>query len=125
MVESGQVPEKGIIRTSTEKLSWRVPENGGICVSTEKGLNPGDYRAKEESLRVSKKCSGEYQKMYNPCEYRKTVPGITEKGSNLCEYQKMLECGRVPQKCRIRTSFEKLSRQVTKKGRISVSTEKW
>ncbi|RVW19408.1 Transposon Ty3-G Gag-Pol polyprotein [Vitis vinifera] len=35
MVESGRVPEKGRILASIEKLSWRVPKTGRICVSTE------------------------------------------------------------------------------------------
>ena len=37
MVESGRVPGKGGIRTSIEKLSRGVPENGRMNVSTEKG----------------------------------------------------------------------------------------
>ena len=41
MVVSERVPGKGRIRTSTEKLSRRVPE-------------------KVESVRVSKNCPGEY-----------------------------------------------------------------
>ena len=36
MVESVRVSGKGIIRASNEKLSRRVPEKGGISVSTEK-----------------------------------------------------------------------------------------
>ena len=52
MVESGRVLGKGRIPTSIEKLSQRVPENGRMFVSTEKLWNPGDYREKEESLRV-------------------------------------------------------------------------
>ena len=37
----------------------------------------------------------------------------------------MVESGRVLGKCTIRASIDKLSRRVPKKGRISVSTEKW
>ena len=37
----------------------------------------------------------------------------------------MVESGRVPGEGRIRKSMEKLSRGVSEKGRISVSTEKW
>ena len=46
MVESGRVSGKGRILASIEKLSRRVPKNGRICVSTEKLLNPGEYREK-------------------------------------------------------------------------------
>ena len=53
------------------------------------------------------------------------MPESTGKGSNLCEYQKMEEYGRLPGKGRIRVSIDKLSRRVSKKGRICVSTEKW
>ena len=37
----------------------------------------------------------------------------------------MVESGRLPGKGRIRTTIEKLSRRVSEKGRISVSTENW
>ena len=37
----------------------------------------------------------------------------------------MVESGRVPGKSRMRASIEKLSKRVSEKGRISVSTEKW
>ena len=37
----------------------------------------------------------------------------------------MVESGRLPGKGRIRASTEKLSRRVSEKGRMSVSTEKW
>ena len=37
----------------------------------------------------------------------------------------MVEPGRVPGKCRIRASTEKLSGRVPKNARISVSTGKW
>ena len=37
----------------------------------------------------------------------------------------MVESWRVPGKGRIRASIEKQSRQLPKKGRISVRTEKW
>ena len=46
MVEFGQVPGKGRINVSTEKL-----------------CNPGEYREKVESVRVLKNCPDEYQKM--------------------------------------------------------------
>ena len=82
-----------------EKLSRRVPEKGRICVSTEKWWNPGEYREKLESIRVSK-----------------NFPG---------EYQKMVKSNRVPGKGRIPASIEKLSRGVPKKGRIYVSNEIW
>ena len=62
MAESGSVPGKCRIRGSVEKLSQRVLEKGRISVSTEKGKNPGEYREKVESVRVSKNCPGEYRK---------------------------------------------------------------
>ena len=62
MVESGRVPGKDIFRTSIEKLSQRVPKKGLICVSTEIWSNPGEYREKVESVRVSKNCPSEYRK---------------------------------------------------------------
>ena len=63
MASSGSVPGKGRIRASVKKFSRRVPENGRISVSTEKWYHPSHYRKKVESVRVSKKCLGEYQKM--------------------------------------------------------------
>ena len=54
MAESGRVPEKGRISASIEKLSRRVTEKGRICVSIENWQNPGEYREKLESVRVSK-----------------------------------------------------------------------
>ena len=63
IVESGRVPGKNRIAASIEKLSGRVPEKGRICVTTQKWWNPGEYRDKVESLRVSKNCPDEYRKM--------------------------------------------------------------
>ena len=63
MVESGQVPGKGRIHASTEKLFDRVLKDGTISVSTEKWSNPGEYREKVESVRVLKNCLDEYRKM--------------------------------------------------------------
>ena len=54
MVDAGGVPGKGIILASIEKLFRRVPKTGQICVSTEKGSNPGECREKVEAVRVSK-----------------------------------------------------------------------
>ena len=62
-VESRLVPAKAGIRASTEKLSGRVRKNGRISVSTEKLLNPGEYRQKVESVRVPKNCLDQYEKM--------------------------------------------------------------
>ena len=59
MVESGRAPGKGRIRASTEKLSGRVTEEGTISVSTEKWLNPGEYREKVESVQLPKNCPEE------------------------------------------------------------------
>ena len=63
MVESMRVLGKGRIRTSIKQLSGRVPKNGRISVSTGKLLNPGEYREKVESVRVSENCPDEYRKM--------------------------------------------------------------
>ena len=63
MVESGRVPGNGRIRASIEKLSGRVREKGRMSVSTEKWINPGEYREIVEYVRVSKKCPDEYEKM--------------------------------------------------------------
>ena len=76
MESSRSVPGKGRIRASVEKLSQRVSKKGRICVSTEKSQNPGEYREKVESVRVSKNCPDDYPK-----------------GSNLCEYREMTESG--------------------------------
>ena len=76
MVEFGRLLGKGRIRTTYEKLSGRVSEKGRISVSTRKWENPGEYREKVESMRVSKNC-----------------PDDTGKGSNQCEYRKMVESG--------------------------------
>ena len=59
MVESGRVPGKGRIRPSIDNLRRGVPENGRIYVSTENSSNPGEYREKVESVRVSRICTGE------------------------------------------------------------------
>ena len=108
MVESRGVPAKGRIPASIEKVSGRVPEKGRISVSTEKWKIAAEYPTKVESVRVLKSCPGEYQKRVNHCEHRKLV-----------------ESGGVPGKGRFRASIEKLSRQVPKRCRLSVSTEKW
>ena len=62
IAESGSVPGKGRIRAIIEKLSRRVPEKARICVNTEKLQNTGQYREKEESLRLSNNCPDEYLK---------------------------------------------------------------
>ena len=62
MVGSRRVSGKGRIRTIIEIQCRRVPEKGQICVTIGKWKNPGDYRDKEESVRVSKNYSGEYPK---------------------------------------------------------------
>ena len=58
MVEFGRVPGKSRIHLNIEKLSRRVPEKGRICVSTKEWQNPGEYREKVESVRVSKNSPG-------------------------------------------------------------------
>ena len=63
MVESGRVPGKGRIHTSSEKVSGRVSDEGTISVSTQKRYNPGEYREKVESERVSNNCLDDYRKM--------------------------------------------------------------
>ena len=63
MVESERLTGKGRIRSTTDKLSGRVPQNGRMSVSTAKWWNPGEYREKEESVRVLKNCPHEYRKM--------------------------------------------------------------
>ena len=63
MEESRRLPGKGRIRSSTEKLSGRVSKNGRISVSTAKWQNLGEYREKDESVRVLKSCQDEYRKM--------------------------------------------------------------
>ena len=67
LVESGRVPRKGRICASIEKRSRRVLEKGWIFVSTEKWQNPGEYREKVESVRVSKNFLGEYWKKGRIC----------------------------------------------------------
>ena len=63
VIESGGVSGKSGIRASIGKLSWRVPKNGRIGVSTGKLLNPGQYREKVKSVRVPENCPDEYRKM--------------------------------------------------------------
>ena len=63
VIESGGVSGKSRIRANTGKLSWRVPKNGRIGVSTEKLLNPGEYREKVEYVRGPENCPDEYRKM--------------------------------------------------------------
>ena len=62
MVEFRRVSGKARIRASIEKLSRGVPKKGRKCVSTGKWHDPGQYREKVESVRVSKNCLGEYLK---------------------------------------------------------------
>ena len=62
MVDSEQVPGKGRIHASIEKLSGRVSEKGRISVSTRKWQNPGEYREKLESVPLMKNCPDEFQK---------------------------------------------------------------
>ena len=85
MVDSRRVPGKDRIRASIEKLLWGVPKKGRIWVSTKKWWNPGEYREKVESLRVSKNCPGEYrktiesvstEKWWTPSEYREKVESV-------------------------------------------------
>ena len=66
-------------------------------------------------MRVSKNIAGEYWKMWNTCEYRKTVSVSIGKRSNLCEYRKMVESGGVSGKGTIRASIEKHCRRVLEK----------
>ena len=54
MVESRRVPGKDRIRANTEK--------GSNQCEYRKMVNPGEYREKVESVRVSKKCMGEHEK---------------------------------------------------------------
>ena len=63
MEDYGRAPCKGRIRASAEKHSGRVSKNGRISVSTVKWKNPGEYREKDESVRVLKSCQDEYRKM--------------------------------------------------------------
>ena len=62
MVEAGRVPGKGRFCATIEKLSERVWEKGRISVSTEKWLNPGEYREKVESLTLLKNYPDEFRK---------------------------------------------------------------
>ena len=58
MLESGRVPGKGRIRAIIEKLSWRVPENGRICVSTENGrirASTGKGRIRPSNEKLSRR----------------------------------------------------------------------
>ena len=62
MVESGRVPGKVRIRASIEKMSGRVMKKGRNSVSIEKWYIPCEYWQKEESMRISKNCPGEFRK---------------------------------------------------------------
>ena len=62
MVESRQVPGKGRIHATIEKLSGRVSEKGRINESTRKWLNPGEYWEKVESVPLLKNCPDEFRK---------------------------------------------------------------
>ena len=89
MVESRRVLGKDRIRSSTQKLSGRVPKNSRISVSTAKWQNPGEYREKDEYVRVLKSCPDEYRK-----NGRSSVS--TEKWLNPGEYPEKVESVRVP-----------------------------
>ena len=52
MAESGGLPGLGRIRASTEKLTGRELEKGGIRMNTDKWKNLGHYRDHVESVRV-------------------------------------------------------------------------
>ena len=92
MVESNRVSGKCRIRMSIEKVCRRVREKGRMSVSTEKWKNPGEYREKVESVRVSKKLS-----------LRVPEKGImsvrTEKWENRAEYREKVQFVRVSKKC--------------------------
>ena len=62
MLESGRLPGKGRIRTIIQKLSRRVSKKGRMSVSTEKWLNPGEYREKVESVPLLKNFLDEFRK---------------------------------------------------------------
>ena len=83
MEESGWVQKKSRIRASIEKLFEWVQEKSPIDVSTEKWSNPCKYGEKVESVRVSKNCSGGYQK-------KGLINVSTEKWKNPGEYQEKL-----------------------------------
>ena len=59
-VESVWIPGKGRIPVSIEKVSGQVPEKGRIFFSTEKMVESGRVPGKLESLRVSKNSPDEY-----------------------------------------------------------------
>ena len=99
MIESGRVPGNGRICASNEKHCRQVLKNGRISVSTRKWSNPGEYREKVESERVSNNCPDEYLK----------------RGESVL----------VQENGRICASNEKLYRRVLKNGIISVTTGKW
>ena len=62
MAKFVRVPGKGRVRATIEKVSRRVSEEATISVSTEKWINPCEYRGKVESLQASKKYPDDYRK---------------------------------------------------------------
>ena len=150
MVESRRVPGQGRIRASIEKVARRVQKKGRMNVRTEKWWNPGEYRKifptstgngsnqceyrkMVESERVPGKgrIHGDTEKLSSrvleKVEYvriPKNCPGEYWKRVESVRVLKMVECGRVPGKGRVRLNTKKLSGRVLENGRISDSTGK-
>ena len=106
LFESRRVPAKDGIRASTEKLSEQVRKNGRINGTTEKLLNPGEYRQKMKSVWVPKN---------HPDQYEKNGWMSVSTGT-------LFESRRVRAKDGIRASTKKHSGPVRKNGRMCVST---
>ena len=80
---SRRVPEKGRICMSTE--------NGGIRPSTGTRYNPCEYRKTFPASNEKWSNLSEYREMLNPGEYREKVESVRVSKNCPEEYRKMLE----------------------------------
>ena len=70
-------------------------------MSARKLLNPGEYREKVESVRVTKNCPDQYEKncrisvstrkLFNPGEYREKVESVRVPKNCPDQYRKMVD----------------------------------
>ena len=100
IIEWGPVQGKSGIRASTGKLSWRVPKNDIIGVSTAKFIESGGVSGKTGICASTEKLSWRVPKngrigvstgkLLNPGEYREKVEYVRVPENCPDEYRKMI-----------------------------------
>ena len=135
VIESGRVSGKSGIRACTGKLSWRVPKNDIIGVSTAKFIESGGVSGKtgirastwKLSWRVPKngRIGVSAAKLLNPGEYREKAESMRVPENCPDEYRKMVESVWVPQNYWTRASTGKKWNPCEYRKTVLTSTEKW